>query len=66
MLTVLDGKVVGHDAVRDDLTTLGPLGVFPPTPAVAARLAAWKLTGRDRHTAAAVSASAAQAAKAAN
>jgi ketosteroid isomerase-like protein len=62
VLGVRDGKVVSHEAVRDDLTMLGQLGVLPPTPAMAARLAAWKLTGRDRRAAAAVSASAAQAA----
>jgi predicted ester cyclase len=62
VLTVRDGQVVRHEAVRDDLTMLGQLGVFPPTPAMAARLAAWKLTGRDRRAAAAVSAQAAEAA----
>lgn len=63
VLTVRDGKVVGHEAVRDDMTMLGQLGVFPPTPAVASRLAAWKLTGRDRRAAAAISARAAEAAQ---
>jgi ketosteroid isomerase-like protein len=62
LLTVRDGKVVGHQAVRDDLTMLGQLGAFPPSPAVAARLVGWKLTGRDRRAAAAVSAQAAEAA----
>jgi hypothetical protein len=60
---VRDGKVTGHEAVRDDLTMLGQLGAFPPTPAAASRLAAWKLTGRDLRAAAAVSARAAQAAQ---
>jgi hypothetical protein len=54
--------VVVHEAVRDDITMLGQLGVFPPTPAMAARLAAWKLTGRDRRAAAAVRAQCEQAA----
>lgn len=63
VLTVRDGKVVGHEAVRDDMTMLGQLGVFPPTPAMAARLAAWKLTGRDKRAAAAVSAASARAAE---
>ena len=63
VLTVRDGKVAGHEAVRDDMTMLGQLGAFPPTPALAARLAAWKLTGRDRRAAAAVSARAAEAAQ---
>ncbi|MGW7754570.1 ester cyclase [Streptomyces violaceusniger] len=63
VLAVRDGKVVGHEAVRDDLTMLGQLGAFPPTPAMAARLVAWKLTGRDRRAAAAVSARAEEAAK---
>jgi predicted ester cyclase len=62
VLTVRDGKVVGHEAVRDDMTMLGQLGILPPTPAMAARLAAWKLTGRDRRAAAAVSARSAEAA----
>jgi ketosteroid isomerase-like protein len=64
LLTVRDGKVTRHEAVRDDLTMLGQLRAFPPTPAVAARLAAWKLSGRDRRAAAAVSARAAEAANA--
>lgn len=63
VLTVRDGKVVKHEAVRDDLTMLGQLGALPPTPAAAARLAAWKLTGRDRRAAAAVSALSARAAE---
>jgi len=63
LLTVRDGKVVRHEAVRDDLTMLGQLGAFPPTPAGVARLAGWKLTGRDRRAAAAVSALAAEAAQ---
>ncbi|WP_034263892.1 ester cyclase [Actinospica robiniae] len=62
VLTVRNGKVVGHEAVRDDVTMLGQLGVFPPRPAVAGRLAAWKLTGRDRRAAAAVSEAASAAA----
>ena len=63
VLTVRDGRVAGHEAVRDDVAMLGQLGVFPPRPAVAARLAGWKLTGRDRRAAAAVSARAAAAAE---
>ncbi|MFC1431646.1 ester cyclase [Streptacidiphilus sp. N1-3] len=62
VLTMRDGNVVQHQAVRDDMTMLGQLGVFPPAPALAARLAGWKLTGRDRRAATAVSASAAEAA----
>lgn len=33
VLDLRDGKVVGHEAVRDDITMLGQLGVFPPAPA---------------------------------
>ena len=62
LLTVRDGKVVLHEAVRDDMTMLGQLGAFPPTPALAARLVGWKITGRDRRAAAAVSARSAEAA----
>lgn len=65
VLTVRDGQVVRHEAVRDDMTMLGQLGAFPPAPAMIARLAAWKLTGRDRRAAAAVSALSARAAEAA-
>ncbi|MCD0486050.1 ester cyclase [Streptacidiphilus sp. ASG 303] len=46
VLDVRDGRVAGHEAVRDDITMLGQLGVFPPSPAVALRMAAWKVTGR--------------------
>ncbi|CAO5251514.1 ester cyclase [Frankia sp. AgKG'84/4] len=63
VLTVRDERVVGHEAVRDDMTMLGQLGIFPPTPAMVVRLAAWKLTGRDRRAAAAVSALSARAAE---
>jgi len=63
VLTLRDGKVVEHEAVRDDMTMLSQLGVLPPTPAMAARLAAWKLTGRDRRAAAAVSARSEEAAR---
>ncbi|MDH6221135.1 ester cyclase [Streptomyces pseudovenezuelae] len=63
VLTVRDGKVIRHEAVRDDMTMLGQLGTFPPTPALIARLAGWKLTGRDRRAAAAVSTRAAEAAQ---
>jgi len=63
VLTVRDAMVVEHEAVRDDITMLGQLGVFPPSPAVAAKIAGWKLTGRDRCAAAGISARAAEAAK---
>jgi predicted ester cyclase len=62
VLDVRDGKVIRHEAVRDDMTMLGQLGVFPPAPAVAARLASWRLFGRAKQAAAAVSALAADAA----
>ena len=62
VLDVRDGKVIKHEAVRDDMTMLGQLGVFPPAPAVAARLAGWRLFGRAKQAAAAVSALAADAA----
>lgn len=63
VLATRDGKVVGHEAVRDDLKMLGQLGALPPTPAGASRLVGWKLTGRARRAAAAVSARAAEAAQ---
>jgi predicted ester cyclase len=64
VLDVHDGKVTNHEAVRDDMTMLGQLGVFPPTPAGAARLVSWRLSGGLKKAAAAVSAAAAEAASA--
>ncbi|WP_258314798.1 ester cyclase [Streptomyces sp. Act143] len=65
VLDLRDGKVVRHEAVRDDITMLGQLGVFPPTPAAGMRMLAWKTTGRASRAAAEVTARAAQAAGAA-
>lgn len=62
VLTVRDGKVTGHEAVRDDIAMLGQLGVFPPAPAVALRMLAWKATGRAARAADLVSRAAAAAA----
>ncbi|WP_329128910.1 ester cyclase [Streptomyces sp. NBC_01476] len=64
MLDVKDGKVVRHEALRDDLTMLGQLGIFPPSPSVGLRMLAWKVTGRAGRAAEAVSAKAAEAAAA--
>ncbi|MEU6650025.1 ester cyclase [Streptomyces sp. NPDC046900] len=62
VLDVRDGKVVGHEAVRDDITMLGQLGVFPPAPPTALRMLAWRVTGRAARAAAQVTAEAAEAA----
>jgi predicted ester cyclase len=62
VLDVRDGKVVGHEAVRDDITMLGQLGVFPPAPPTALRMLAWRVTGRAARAAADVAAEAAEAA----
>jgi predicted ester cyclase len=62
VLDLRDGKVVGHEAVRDDITMLGQLGVFPPTPAAALRMVGWKVTGRAARAATEVAAQAAEAA----
>ncbi|MFD6974019.1 ester cyclase [Streptomyces sp. NPDC059979] len=62
VLQVRDGKVCGHEAVRDDITMLGQLGVFPPAPATALRMLAWKASGRAGRAAAEVSEAAALAA----
>ncbi|QFZ72470.1 hypothetical protein GFH48_03620 [Streptomyces fagopyri] len=64
VLDLRDGKVVGHEAVRDDITMLGQLGVFPPAPATALRMVGWKVTGRAARAAADVTARAAEAAAA--
>ena len=63
VLRVLEGQVVGHEAVRDDVAMLGQLGVFPPNPATLLRMAAWKVSGRAARAAAEVSALAAEAAR---
>ena len=62
MLTIRDGKVAGHEALRDDITMLGQLGVFPPAPAIMLRMVAWKVSGRAARAAAEVTALAAEAA----
>ncbi|NAZ77289.1 hypothetical protein GTQ99_17945 [Kineococcus sp. T13] len=64
VLTMRQGQVVGHEAVRDDVAMLAQLGVFPPDPVVGARVLAWKLSGRAARSAARVSAAAAAAAAA--
>jgi predicted ester cyclase len=63
VLDLRDGRVVGHEAVRDDITMLGQLGVFPPAPATGLRVVGWRITGRAARAAARVS-EAAQAAAA--
>lgn len=62
VLALRDGKVAGHEAVRDDMTMLGRLGVFPPAPPTAVRMLAWRATGRTARAAAEVTARAAAAA----
>lgn len=52
VLALRNGKVMTHEAVRDDITMLGQLGVFPPAPATALRMITWKLTGKAAHAAA--------------
>jgi predicted ester cyclase len=60
LVTVRDGQVVRHEALRDDLGMLGQLGVFPPGPGALA-MVGWKLTGRAARAARDVSAAAAAA-----
>ncbi|MCL7377055.1 ester cyclase [Streptomyces sp. 35G-GA-8] len=62
VLDLRDGKVVRHEAVRDDIAMLGQLGVFPPAPVTALRMIAWKVTGRAARAAARVTTQAAEAA----
>ncbi|MER6978868.1 ester cyclase [Streptomyces carpinensis] len=63
VLRLRDGKVVRHEAVRDDVTMLGQLGIFPPGPG-ALRVLAWKVTGRAARAAARTAAAAEHAAQA--
>jgi predicted ester cyclase len=62
MLTIRNGQVVDHQAVRDDLTMLAQLGVFPPAPATAVRLLGWRISGRASRAAREVAELATQAA----
>ncbi|WP_293998540.1 ester cyclase [Streptomyces sp.] len=62
VLSLRNGKVIRHEAVRDDVTMLGQLGVFPPTPAAGMSMLAWKVTGRASRAAAEVASRAARAA----
>ncbi|MFC0434841.1 ester cyclase [Kutzneria buriramensis] len=63
VLDIRDGRVVRHEAVRDDIAMLGQLGVFPPTPAAGLSMIGWKLTGRAARAAATVAEQAAAAAR---
>ena len=65
VLSLANGQVVRHEAVRDDVTMLGQLGVFPPVPALAMRMAGWKITKRDKGAAQDVARAAAEAGAAA-
>jgi len=65
VLHLRDGKVVRHEAVRDDITMLGQLGVFPPGPG-ALRILAWKVTGRASRASVRTAAAAEHAAAAAH
>ncbi|MFF1680162.1 ester cyclase [Streptomyces sp. NPDC058256] len=62
VLDIRDGRVVRHEAVRDDMTMLGQLGIFPPAPATALSMLAWRVSGRAARAAAHVTAQAAEAA----
>ncbi|WP_247692575.1 MULTISPECIES: ester cyclase [Streptomyces] len=62
VLDLKEGRIVRHEAVRDDVTMLQQLGVFPPSPAVALRMAAWKVGGRAARAAEEVTRRAAEAA----
>ncbi|MGW6961808.1 ester cyclase [Streptomyces chartreusis] len=62
VLGLREGKVVSHEAVRDDITMLGQLGVFPPEPAGMLRMVGWRLTGKAKRAAQLVTAQAADAA----
>ena len=46
ILDLRSGQVVRHEALRDDITMLGQLGVFPPSPAFLPKMLLWKLSGK--------------------
>jgi predicted ester cyclase len=62
MVQIRHGRVAGHEAVRDDMTMLAQLGVFPPAPATALLMVAWRVSGRASRAAAEVAALASEAA----
>ncbi|MYS84675.1 ester cyclase [Embleya scabrispora] len=62
VLDIRNAKVVRHEALRDDIAMLGQLGVFPPSPATALRMLAWRMSGRAARAAAEVTSLAADAA----
>ncbi|MFF2075313.1 ester cyclase [Kitasatospora sp. NPDC058162] len=61
VLHLRDGKVVRHEAVRDDVTLLGQLGLLPPAPTLRL-IDDWRTTGRAAHAAATVAEAATRAA----
>ncbi|MEV7570188.1 ester cyclase [Streptomyces tanashiensis] len=61
LLHLQDGKVVHHEAVRDDVTLLGQLGVLPPGP-TARLIEEWHADGRAARAAAAIAEAAERAA----
>jgi predicted ester cyclase len=63
MVQIRNGRVAGHEAVRDDMTLLAQLGVFPPAPGTVLRLMEWRVSGRASRAAAEVAALAAAAAQ---
>lgn len=63
ILDVRGGQVVRHEAVRDDITMLGQLGVFPPSPSFLPKMLLWKLSGKADRAAKEVSALAEKASR---
>ncbi|MFC0598059.1 ester cyclase [Streptomyces palmae] len=61
LLQLRDGKIVRHEATRDDVTLLGQLGVFPPGPTVQL-IQDWHATGRAARAATAIAEAAERAA----
>lgn len=64
VLLINDGRAIEHPAVRDDITMLGQLGVFPPTPAFGLATLGWRITGKAKRAAADITAAADAAAAA--
>lgn len=62
MLRIRDGRVVVHEALRDDMALLGQIKVFPLVPATALRMIAWKISGKAARAAADVAALASESA----
>ncbi|MGA5818894.1 ester cyclase [Kitasatospora sp. NPDC094028] len=65
ILHLRDGRIVRHEAVRDDVTLFAQLGILPPDPTAAQRIQDWHAGGDAARAAVRIAEAAQQAAAAA-